>query len=221
MYFLAGIFILFTEDKGSRAVSEPQKGGRKSTHWWQLGTAIWILIGLFFLLGLIQKIELPYVALRVGQLVSQESAAYWTGIVSAFVALGAILSGIVFGWVIDRYPARKLILPLLGGAAAVMFLQGLVPSLKVFATSRTLGYFIAGAILPLLQKRLTQSISSSKRGLSFGLSNTAFSIGGILASILGGLLMANFDVQGVFIGTAVAMLVAAPFFFWGIRATGK
>ncbi len=218
MYFLAGAFILFTQDSGSSRKKE-QEGNTAKSPWWKLPNIVWILVGLFFLLGMLRNMEIPYVVLRIRQIKSAETAAYWTGIVSACVAFGAILSGVVIGRMIDKYPAHKLLLPILGGMGVFMCLQGILPTLGLFATSRTLCYFVAGALQPFLQKQLTLCVPSKRRGISFGIANTSTALGGVFASALGALLMVHYGVCGVFIGTGLLAFLAYPVFYAGIKAS--
>lgn len=220
MYFLAGIFILFTQDAGTLRQPKQRVKGNKSP-WWSQPQTVWILIGLFFLMGILRKTELPYVALRVAQITTDNTAAYWTGIVSACVAMGAILSGVVFGRMIDKYPARSLMVLIMTGSGIFMCLQGLVPTLGLFTMTRTLCYFIAGAMQPLLQKQLTQCVSTDRRGLMFGIANTSLSVGGVSASALGGLLMVQFGISGVFLGAGILTFLLFPLFYFGIGKGDK
>jgi MFS family permease len=162
--------------------------------------------------ALIRRTDLPFVALRVEQLTSQQSADYWTGIVSFAVGAGAILSGVIIGRLVDRIPPPRLILPILFGTGVFTLLQGVFDNLWLFMGSRTLCYFIAGAIQPLLQKLLTIQTPRDKRGLAFGIATTAFAVGGILASTIGGAVMNIGGISAVFIVGGAFAFLSTPLF---------
>lgn len=219
LYFLAGLFIFFTEDPVEREMSVAAANPRP---WWRriscpkLPGAVWGVIGLFMLMGICRRIEVPFVSLRVEQLVGVQSADYWTGIVSAAVGVGAILSGVFFGYLIDRYPPRLLLPFILLGTALFTFLQGVWDGLAVFGITRTLAYFLAGALQPMLQKWLAIATPQNHRGIAFGLASTALSIGGSVAALVGATLMRKWGVPGIFIGASIAMAVGYPLFHWGM-----
>ncbi len=217
MYFLAGLFIVFTREEQDGApapeAAPRESGGTAFAAFLQLPRIVWLLLGLFLLNGLVRRTDMPFVALRVEELSSPQTADYWTGIVSFVVGGGAILSGVITGRLVDRISPRCLIVPILAGTGLFTLIQGMGGSLWLFIASRTICYFIAGAIAPMLQKLLTFKTPHNKRGLAFGLSSTAFSIGGILAATLGGLFMRQWGVPAIFIGGGLFAIVFAPVFF--------
>ena len=222
VYFLAGIFIFFTHDDASKSIAKVATEPQNKRPWWKFSTSslsaqVWSIIALFVLLGVIRRIEQPYTSLRIEQMSGADMADYWTGIVSAFVGIGAILSGVIFGRLIDAYPAKKLMLPVIVGTAFFVLLQGIGQSLLFFSIARTLSYFVAGAIQPMLQKRLSAETPREHRGIAFGLSTTGVSIGGTVAAIMGAFFFRHFGAQGVFIGTAVVTVVSVPLFRMGFR----
>lgn len=219
MYFIAGIFIIFTFDKGNAAPQlnknvDISKDGKIPS----LPSIIWLIIGMFLLHGLIRRIDLPYIALRVEQIVSSKPA-YWTGIISSIVGIGSILSGVACGLIVDKISAKKLVMPILISISVLALFQGIGRNLFFFATTRTLYFFLAGFIQPMLQKLLSYRTPRDKRGLAFGLSTTAFSIGGIFASTIGGTLMGQWGICGVFIGTGIITLISYPIFQLGVNKT--
>jgi len=222
MYFFAGISILFTEDKGT-SVAKTKATAQPSGSWLRrltangLSAATWTVIGLYLILGVISRFDLPFVALRVEQIVGNERADYVTGIISAIVGIGSILSGICCGYLADKYPPQKLLLPVLVICGMFAVFQGVGQNVSFFAASRTLFFFAIGALGPMIQKLLTTVTPHDKRGLAFGFNSTAFCLGGIIASSLGGMIMASSGIAGIFLGTGLLALLAYPVFLFGVK----
>ena len=212
LYLLAGISILFTRDNPVRLKPAP---ARIKEHGIQhflptFTNAVWIMLVLFLLMGIVRSLETPYIALKVKELAGEESAAYWTGIVSAFVCVASVVSGVVSGWLSDRYAPKKILVPALTVSAVALVLQGMSDSLVTFAASRSLLYVAAGGFHPVLQKALSLITPKRKRGAVFGFSTCMNSSGVMLAALLGGYIYMCTTLDGVFYITAAAQLVSLP-----------
>lgn len=212
MYLIAGVSILFTEDKGDRQMPiQPAANTASKKHRIalpKLAKQVWIMLALFLLLGIIRRTDLPFLALRVEEFVPQGKSAYWTGIFSAVSSIGAMLSGVILGHAVDKVHFRKLLPPVLVSTALFLGIQANCQSIPAFAIARMLMFFAAGALQPLLQKWLATVVPHNQRGISFGLSTTGMAIGGLFASTIGGFLMLHFQSSGVFWGTAAMTLIS-------------
>ena len=216
LYMVSGISVLFTKDE---FVAKRSKTEQYAVHIKSpipfipvFTRAVWIMLLLFLLMGVIRNFESPYVALKVEEIAGAENAAYWTGIVSAVACVGAILSGVVNGYLSDRLAPLKQLLPLLILSATALFLQGCAGNLWLFTLSRTLLFIAAGALPTILQKQLSAVTPKRKRGSVFGFSSAALCTGGMIASLIGGWSMSLFQCSGVFY-TAAALFAGSIFFF--------
>ncbi len=212
LYLLAGISILFTRDNPVRLKPVASRVKEKGiqhllptfTH------AVWIMMALFLLMGIVRSLETPYIALKINELSGGKDAAYWTGIVSAFVCVASVVSGVVSGWLSDRFAPKKILVPSLIVSALALILQGLSSSLVAFAVSRSLLYIAAGGFHPVLQKALSQITPKRKRGAVFGFSTCMGSSGVMLAALLGGYVYMCTTLNGIFYITAAAQLISLP-----------
>ena len=168
------------------------------------------MMGLFLLMGLVRALEAPYIALKIEQLAGAEKAAYWTGIVSAFVGIASVISGVVSGWLSDRYSPKKILIPALTVSALALIVQGAATNLVIFAAGRSLLYIAAGGFHPVLQKVLSMITPKRKRGVVFGFSSCMGSSGVMLAALLGGCIYTCTTINGVFYVTAAAQLLSLP-----------
>ena len=226
LYFIAGFSILFTREKFKPVRKTcPEKPVRKEAHTFRervcriipaFTKAVWLMFFLMALGGLVRSVEVPFIALRVESLCEPGKAAYWTGIVSAVVSCGAIVSGVVGGYLSDKLSPRTLLIPIILIASVSMILQGAVENLLIFTISRTLLYVVAGGIHPILQKILSGVTPARKRGAVFGFASTSGQLGIMLASALGSAVyyLWNNDVRGVFYVGGILMCLSLPVFLW-------
>ena len=221
MYFISGILILFTKDSPKRAARAENKSSRRLALVPDFSRSIWIVLLLFMLMGALRSVEKPFIALRIAEMTSKETAAYWTGIISAIVCVGAIVSGAVAGGLADRFHPRKLAIPIMIISAVSLFIQGLGDKLVVFTIFRIMLYLAAGGIQPMLQKVLSGITPQEKRGSSFGFSSCLGQVGVMTSALIGGYFAAKFGVKGVFLGGGVLMLVSLPIFLKGIDSSLK
>ena len=212
LYLLAGVAILFTRDNPVRLKPAPKRIVRNGIRNFMpsFTNAVWIMMGLFLLMGIVRSLEAPYIALKVKELAGAEKAAYWTGIVSAFVCIASVVSGVVSGWLSDRYSPKKILIPALSVSAVALILQGMANNLVLFALARSLLYIAAGGFHPVLQKALSLITPKRKRGAVFGFSSCMNSSGVMLSALLGGYIYMCTTINGVFYVTAVAQLLSLP-----------
>ena len=220
LYFVAGFSILFTHDEFVPILHHA--AARHSSHRREkdgpqlllpaFTKAVWLLFGLFLLTGIIRQYENPYIALKIEALCGKETASYWTGIVSAAVCCGAIFAGVIGGYLSDKLPPKKLLLPIMLISGAALALQGFAGSLLAFAAARTVLYMAAGGIQPILQKILTSVTPRRKRGAVFGFSTTAMNSGVMLAAVFSGWTVFAMGLNSVFYVGGLLFIAVIPVF---------
>ena len=215
LYFLAGISVLFTKDSPKRQEAQTPASCGGPALGVQARNAIMLLAFLFFLMGIIRNYETPYIALRIENITGEETAEYWTGIVSAIVCMGAILSGFATGYLTDRVRQNLLIVPIFITCALALVMQA-YGGLATLTAGRTLMYFAAGGIPPILQKTLSDVTPQHKRGGAFGVSSCLLNLGAMAASLMAGFSMKRYGIEGVFLACAIMYLALLPVFTTGI-----
>ncbi len=219
MYLIAGFAVLFTRDNPVRLNPTKSRMNRQGVNRFipVFTRAVWIMFALFLLMGLVRSIEAPYIAIKIKELAGETEAAYWTGIVSAFVACAAVVSGLWVGYLSDRYPPLKILIPVVLVSIIALFLQGIAHNLVLFTIGRSLLYAAAGGLHPILQKTLSTVTPKRKRGSIFGVSTCLNCCGIMLAALVGGWIYAKTTISTVFYGTALAYLISLPLLIRGIR----
>ena len=222
MYFLAGFAVLFTRDDAVKYVPPKEK---KAFSWKaifpELSKEIWIILILFIMIGFIRYFEIPYIAIKIRDITGLETAEYWTGIIGAFVYLGAVISGAGIGYLADRFPAKKLLIPIFLFSIIGLLMQGYARSLWMFGSGRVLLYIAAGGLPSVIQKMLSQITPQEKRGSAFGLSSTFNGVGILLATCVSSTTLVWVGCNGVFYTAAALFLIAMPFSLYCINKAIK
>ena len=224
LYFLAGIFVLFAKDDyiPERVVHASPQAKRFHRYRHSLLPAftigVWLLMLLTILFGFARSFETPYIAMLVEQIIGSKTAAFWTGIISAFVSVGSMLSGIIVGYLSDRIKPLPLLIPIMLVSCVTLFLQASATNLWVFGISRTLMFFVLGGSSAVFMKLMSNTTPKRKRGAVFGYRSTAHNIGSMIASFIAGwVVFMCKDVRSVFYMAAVLILLLIPVTVWIVR----
>ena len=210
MYFLAGFIVLLAHEDFQPVIKSKALRSNFRIEMPNFTNAVWMLLGLMLLTGFVRYFEVPYLAMIVELITGAEKAAYWTGIVSAFVAVGALLSGIITGYLSDKVKPLYILIPTFIISAVTIFIQAFSNDLWVFCISRTLMYLAAGGAFSVLQKLLSAATPKRKRGKVFGFSTTASNTGVMLSTLVAGGVIYTSGVRGVFIAAGIMTLLLIP-----------
>jgi MFS family permease len=212
MYFLAGFIVLLAHEDFKPVLKSASKHVRHKFNGMlpEFTTAVWMMLGLMSLTGFVRYFEVPYIALQIEKITGSATAAYWTGIISAFVAVGALLSGVVTGYLSDKMKPLYILVPVFIITVITMVLQAFATNLWVFGISRTLMYLAAGGAYSVLQKLLSAATPKRKRGKVFGFATTANSGGIMLSSLVAGGVIYQGGVFSVFAAAAVLAALLIP-----------
>ncbi len=228
-YFLAGLLVLFCkEHKKKNTVNEGRAKTRPSLA--AFTGAVALVLALVAGYGFVRYFELPYVTMRVEEIVGRDDAARWTAISNTFISVGAFLSGFIIGRLADHIRPADLLVPALGITVALLLVQAFADNIYVFTASRTLLYLIGGGLGAVMQKMLALLTPPKDRGTVFGVQSTAHSIGVMLSTAASGALIyelgshpstAAWGVRGMFLGAAILSLHFMPACFVMILRASK
>lgn len=181
---------------------------------------LWMLL-LFLLMGIARRIEQPFVAMLVEIVHGEQGAAFYTGIVSAAAALGGVFSGILIGYLCDRFAPWKLAVPILIASGLASLCQACSFSIWMLIAARFFTYFAAGGLQPVLQVLLAKIIYPEQRGAYFGWTTSMNQAGGIVCSLLSGSIALLGSIRGIFAAAGIIMLLMVPLMFPAVRACRK
>ncbi len=192
-YIVGGVLVhlLVREDfvpPAPKAASPKVKQACKRKFWQVATPAVLWICAFFLLMGMARRIDAPFTAMLVETVNGADKAATYTGITSAFAAIGGIIAGLVIGRLCDRVAPGKLLLPILISSGLFTLGQACSQSLHSLILCRFLTYMAAAGLQPVLQVMLTKVTSPEKRGTFFGWTASLSTAGGVLCNLLSGAL---------------------------------
>ena len=224
LYVISGILTLFASDsevkKPAPAVSNSKAA---KIHRYRKGVlpaftfGVWAMLLVMLFYNFVRRFELPYISLLIELITGPDKAVFWTGIIGAISCIGAVLSGVIIGYLADRLKPQTIIVPSLLISTVLLVMNAVAQSLISLSITRTLLFFFAGSLFPILQKLLAAATPVRKRGKVFGWASTFNNVGGMLSTMFSGWVIFLFGTRGVFFAAAVLTLVLIPVTIWGIK----
>ena len=222
IYLISGLLVHIFVKEDFNVKQEKKKREKTKYSFRELASpAVLWLLGMFLLMGIARRIEQPFVAMQVELVMNGDKAALYTGVASAAAALGGFFSGVLTGWLCDRYAPRKLIIPFLFFSAAGTLAQALSVNIQMLIIARFLTYFAAGGLQPMLQIMLTKITRPELRGTYFGWSGSLNTAGGIVCSFISASIAYISGVRGIFIAGASILALMIPLMIPTIAAMKK
>ena len=224
LYFISGICCLFAKDAPKVPAAKPPLSTQAAKiHRYRKGVlpgftyGVWIMLTLMLIYCFVRRFEGPYVSMLIELITGPEKAAFWTGIIGAFTCVGAVLSGVFIGYLADKLKPQWILAPTLSLATICLVIMSITENLVVLGVVRTLMFFFAGSLYPILQKLLSAATPQRKRGKVFGWSTTFGNAGAMLATVFSGYTIFLFGTRGVFWASAVLTALLIPVSLWAMR----
>lgn len=174
---------------------------------WHLPIIQVMFVVLFFTQLSIRMVE-PIMSLFVESLVSGEAlVATVTGLVFSVTGLAQFLSLPVIARKSDSWGYRRvLIICLLGGALAY-FPQALVGSITALLAFRFIYGLFLGGTVPMINALIGLLTPAEHRGQVYGLTSSAFFLGGFIGPLTGGFLAAHLGFLPVFFFISALLVI--------------
>ena len=184
-------------------------------------STVFMLAPVVFLVQFAFMAARPIFPLFVADLAATDTTATFAGftpedfvatisglLVATTGVVGAICSPIT-GRFINTYRMRLLLLIAVLGVAAANVGQAFAASfLQLWLVRVLLGAF-SGIWAPTYSSTIGLSVPSERRGLAFGIANSASSLGNAIGPIVGGYVGAMLGIRAVFVGAAGVLVLAA------------
>lgn len=211
VYFVSGLLILFFVTENFQRAAAAKKIKKSKGSFKELATpgVLWIL-GLFLLMGIARRIEQPFIAMQVELVNGHAKAAFFTGVSSAAAAAGGVVSGMLIGYLCDRFKPGKLLLPVLIVSGSATLAQALSVNIEMLIVSRFFTYLAAGGLQPILQILLTKITSPARQGTFFGWSASVNTAGGIFCSFISAPIAYYSGVRGIFVTASIMLFAMIP-----------
>ncbi len=218
LYVIGGLLTQFFV-KEDFSVSRAKKKVRKSlTSFRQIASPLVIgLMSLFLIMGMYGRITQPFAAMLVEMVNGHDNAAFWTGVTSLFTAAGGLISGCLFGWISEKFSHLKILLFAVGVTAVSTFFLPFTGNIYILIVVRFLAALLGGGLHPLLLMWLSRSTDAELKGTYFGWSSSIHQAGGLISSLLSGVVVLYGGVGGVYITSAFLTLLMFPFIFYTLK----
>ena len=141
---------------------------------------------------------------------SLRGVSVWTGALSAAGGIAGLLAGPLLGRLADRISPPRIGKLSALGAGLLMIPQGLAAGFGLLFAARFGTVFCAGGLDQVFQLWLAKITPAERRGLVFGWSGTARSIGWIIAPLASGVVAAELDIRSVFFAGAALYVALIP-----------
>jgi MFS transporter, DHA1 family, multidrug resistance protein len=219
MLFLAGVVVLFfvTENfKRPEPRSEAEEQDRTSTWTIMFGASMIAILLVMLVSRTGQSAIQPLAPLFIGQLQVGGSTASLSGIAIGAMGITSAISSIFFGRLADRIGQRSILIVSMSLAGAFYFPQAAAQSSFQYILAMALFGIAIGGIMPTAASIVANLTPSDRRGVIYGFTNTAMSIGAFIGPIGGTALAAWIDIRFAFAFLGVLTLVTALWTWYAI-----
>lgn len=156
---------------------------------------------------------MPVTPLFLQELAQTDDIASIAGFIfSASMLAGGVLS-VVLGSLSDRFGANRMLTGGLLATAVLYALQGFSTTVLMLGTLQVIAGITKGAIRPVANVLLTQSVSATDRGKAFGVMASATALGWAVGPAFGGYLSVLWGFRSVF-GVTALLFVLVGVWVW-------
>ncbi len=155
----------------------------------------------------------PVLPIYIEEIMQGADAALATGIIFSLAGVATVIAAPVWGRKGEQWGFRRVLLVgMVGSAALAGFMSlplALTRNLWVFGGLRFIfGLFLA-ALMPASNALTARAVDDDFRGRAFGISTSFSQMGAVIGPLLGGYVGGLWNIQVVFLVTAVMLLVTA------------
>jgi MFS transporter, DHA1 family, multidrug resistance protein len=178
------------------------------------------LSGLMLLMFLFQigyASVMTFVPLRLQELVPQSEVGRWSGAALIGDALGIAVGASLLGWLSARLGERRVLMVSCTVAAITTAAHLIVHIPEGVIALRFIMGLCTGGFLSVLRSLLGTQAEPARRGITYGISQGAYSLAISLASVMGSIAIQIGGLTGTFFAASVILLIAVV---WAARAAG-
>ena len=209
LYLLGGLMThLFVHENFQRPAASKKVGFFKSVQ--GLSIVIWLLLFLIVFTAIARRFDDPYVALMIERIHGPADTAFHTGWINALVSLGGVLSGILFGKLVDLFSPRSVAVPATLLAGVTMLMQGWAMTLTGYVTWRFANYLVAGGLETVFLAMMSKASPTERRGTVLGISSSLRTAGLLIGAPASGVVVYYMGVREVYLVSGILLFLAVP-----------
>ncbi|TDO92858.1 MFS transporter [Enemella evansiae] len=137
------------------------------------------------------------------------------GAIGSYSLIGMMIGALVIGSLADRVGRRKVLIASVAWFSLWMIVCAIAPSVTLFAVARFLCGLGLGACMPTAAAVVVEYAPRERSNFIYGMMQPGFAVGGILAALLGILVMPAFGWRAMYwIGALPLLIVCLPALKW-------
>ncbi len=176
---------------------------------WLVTPLLVTMIAVLFIVRFAQMGVRPIFPLYVEELgrLSDERAASIAGIAFGLLGLTSALSSVYLGRRGDRVGHQRILLACMAGAGILYLPMALVTAPWHLVILQALFGIAAGGLIPAANAIVANATPTERRGMIYGVTAAASSLGGFFGPLAGAGVAASFGFRAMFVGTSALLLL--------------
>ncbi len=212
----AGVIVLFLVQERFTPPAPAQRTTRglaamRAATAWLFAPLLVTMIAVLFIVRFAQMGVRPIFPLYVEQLghLGDQRAASIAGIAFGLLGLTSAFSSVYLGRRGDRAGHQRILLACLAGAGILYLPMALVTAPWHLVVLQALFGIAAGGLIPAANAIVANATPAERRGMIYGVTAAASSLGGFFGPLAGAGVAASFGFRTVFFGTSALLLLLA------------
>lgn len=168
------------------------------------------VLSLFLVVFLIQFAIMgvnPLLSLFVEELTTPETVAFYAGVALSVMGFANMITSPVLGKLSDKKGAQHVLIFSMIGVAVFSIPQAFVTDIWQLISLRFMIGLCLGGLLPAVNTLIRMHAPSGMESRTYGFSNSAMYLGTMIGPILGGIVVSNIGVRGLFFVCAIVLFI--------------
>jgi MFS transporter, DHA1 family, multidrug resistance protein len=219
LLFLGGLIVLFfVTENFQRPAKKPeeQEKGEVSTLSIMLGASMLAMMLVLLVSRTGQSAAQPLVPLFMGYLGAEGAASSYSGAALGLMGISSAISSVILGRLADRIGSRSILIFAVALAGVLYFPQAGAQSPLQFTLAMGLFGVALGGIMPTASAIVASLAPMERRGIIYGWTNSAMSVGAFIGPIGGTMIAAFIDLRIAFVFLGISMLVTAIYIWFAL-----
>ena len=222
MLFLGGLIVLFfvTENfQRPEPKTREQEKGQVSTWSIMIGSSMLAMMLVLLVARTGQSAAQPLTPLFMGILGAEGAASSLSGAALGLMGVTSAVSSVILGRLADRLGPRSILIFAVALAGVLYFPQAGAQSPTQFIIAMGLFGIALGGIMPTASAIVASLAPMERRGIIYGFTNSAMSIGAFIGPIGGTMMAAFIDMRFAFAFFGVSMLLTSIYIWYALPKT--
>ncbi len=182
------------------------------------------LLSLYIVIFLIQLAVMginPLLSLFVEELTTVENVALYAGLVTSVMGFANMLTSAPLGKISDRFGAHYVLMSALAGVALFFIPIAFVTTIWQLVVLRFFVGLCLGGLLPAANTLILLHAPTGMESRTYSFSNSAMYLGNMIGPIIGGGVIAYIGIRGLFLVSALILVMNVAVVYWKVLSPAK